>query len=191
MSETRETRETSWRDEARARVAGALRAVRDFPRPGVTFQDVAPALADAEAFAAAVALMREAATDLGATQVLGVDARGFALGAAVARDAGTGLLLARKPGKLPVVGARRGYTLEYGEAALELAPDGVAGERVVVVDDVLATGGTAEAAGWLVRALGGEVAGYAFLLEVPGLGGRARLAGSPVSVAVPEAGGGR
>lgn len=166
----------------REEVASKLRVVPGFPKEGIMFEDVTPVLADGRTFDLAATLVAEAVRGLpgGVSKVLGVDARGFIFGAMAALGCGCGFLMARKPGKLPVPGARRAYGLEYGRAELELSADGVRGERVAIVDDLLATGGTAEAAGALVRELGGEVAGYVFLVELSGLGGRERLGDAPV-----------
>jgi adenine phosphoribosyltransferase len=166
-------------DEPLARVAALIRDVPDFPEPGVVFRDITPVLADGEAFTdvavALAALVGEA--DL----VVGVEARGFLLGAAAALAAGTGVVPVRKAGKLPRVAASRTYDLEYGTATLELPADTVAaGTRVLVVDDVLATGGTAAAACDLVTSVGAEVVGFATMIELVALGGRARLGALPV-----------
>jgi adenine phosphoribosyltransferase len=166
-------------DNALARVAALVRAVPDFPEPGVLFRDITPVLADGEAFTAVAVALAALVGD--ADLVIGVEARGFLLGAAAALAAGSGLVPVRKAGKLPRVAASRSYALEYGTATLELPADTVApGSRVLVVDDVLATGGTAAAACDLVTAVGAEVVGFAAMIELVALGGRARLKALPV-----------
>ena len=162
-----------------------MRKVPDFPQPGVVFLDITPVLADARAFAAAVEWL--AGTFAGPVdKVVAIEARGFILGAPVAHVLGAGLVPVRKVGKLPSAKVTQGYTLEYGEAELEMHVDGlVAGDRALVVDDVVATGGTARATVELVRRAGASVIGLAALLEVPGLGGVDRLAGIDVKVMVP------
>ncbi len=161
------------------RVAGLVRDVPDHPHPGVLFRDITPVLADAEAF---TTVSTELAAMVGESDlVAGIEARGFLLGAAVALVAGTGVVPVRKAGKLPRVAAARSYELEYGTATLELAADTVPpGARVFVVDDVLATGGTAAAACALLADVGAEVIGFGALLELSALGGRDALAGIPV-----------
>jgi adenine phosphoribosyltransferase len=157
-----------------------VREVPDFPEPGVLFRDLGPVFAHAGAFRALVEGLAETLppdTDV----LLAVEARGFLLGAAVALLTGTGVAPLRKPGKTPVVADRASYALEYGTATLEL-PAGMlaAGQRVVVVDDVLATGGTAAAAAELADRAGAEVTGISVVLELGGLGGRDRLPGRTV-----------
>lgn len=154
-----------------------IREVPDFPTPGVGFKDITPLLADAAALKQSVvslaAWVRERDCDL----VLGPEARGFILGAAIAAEAGVGFLPARRPGKLPPETVSASYALEYGQNSLELHPELVQpGARVVIHDDVLATGGTVEAIAGLVRQLGGEVVGACFVIELTFLGGRDRLA---------------
>jgi adenine phosphoribosyltransferase len=155
-----------------------IREVQDFPTPGVGFKDVTPLLANPETLSQTVdelaAWVRGRRPDL----VLGAEARGFWLGSAIAVAAGVGFIPARRPGKLPPETVSARYVLEYGENSLELHPDLIpAGSRVVIHDDVLATGGTVEAICKLVTQLGGEVVGACFIIELSFLGGRERLAG--------------
>lgn len=166
-------------DPSLVRVLGLVRDVPDYPVPGVLFRDVTPVLADAEAFAA---VATELASLVGAADVVvGIEARGFLLGAAVAVIAGTGVVPVRKAGKLPRVACSRTYDLEYGTATLELPADTIApGARVFLVDDVLATGGTAAAACGLLGDAGAEVVGFGTLMELTALGGRDRLGPVPV-----------
>jgi adenine phosphoribosyltransferase len=166
-------------DPSLARIGGLVRDVPDYPTPGILFRDVTPVLADAEAFAA---VATELASRVGeADIVVGVEARGFLLGAAVAVIAGTGVVPVRKAGKLPRVAFSRTYDLEYGTATLELPAETVApGARAFVVDDVLATGGTAAAACALLADAGADVIGFGALLELTALGGRDRLGAIPV-----------
>lgn len=156
------------------RVAELVRSVPDYPQPGVLFRDITPVLADGESFATVTTELAAGAGQ--ADLVVGVEARGFLLGAAVALVAGVGTVPVRKAGKLPAVAASRSYNLEYGSATLEL-PAGVVepGIRVYVVDDVLATGGTATAACALLADVGAEVVGFGTLLELTALNGRAKL----------------
>ncbi|MBE9373381.1 adenine phosphoribosyltransferase [Saccharopolyspora sp. HNM0983] len=165
-------------DGALREAAALVREVPDFPEPGVLFRDIGPMLASGPALGAVVsALGRSAEFDV----VAGVEARGFLVGAAVAQAFGTGVIGLRKPGKLPAVADRIDYALEYGTAALELPADTLrAGQRVLVVDDVLATGGTLGAACSLVRQSGAEVAAAAVVLELTALRGRRNLPGEPV-----------
>lgn len=165
-------------DELR-RAAGLIREVPDFPEPGILFRDLSPMFADGPAFRAVIAGLAAVAPD--ADVVLGIEARGFLLGGGVAHAGGIGLVAARKPGKLPSVAHRVDYTLEYGTAALELPAGSVRpGQRVLLVDDVLATGGTVAAAAELVAHAGAEVAGVAVVMELAALGGRLRLPGQRV-----------
>lgn len=156
-------------------LARYLRDVPDFPTPGVLFKDITPMLADPVAFATAVE--RLATTAPGHIDaVVGIEARGFILGAPVAVRLGAGFIPVRKAGKLPGRVREVGYDLEYGHAVLAVHSDGLrAGQRVLVIDDVLATGGTAAAAVGLVRQLGAEPVALAVLLELAALGGRARV----------------
>ncbi|MEA2322174.1 MAG: adenine phosphoribosyltransferase [Solirubrobacteraceae bacterium] len=158
-----------------------VREIPDFPRPGIGFKDITPVLADPAGLDAAVTGLAEQARPLDVDILIGAEARGFLLGAALARDLGAGFVLARKPGKLPRETVRAEYLLEYGTDALELHSDAVShGARVLVHDDLLATGGTAKALCELVEQLGGTVVGCGFLIELTFLGGRERLAGYDV-----------
>jgi adenine phosphoribosyltransferase len=155
-----------------------IREVDDFPTPGVGFKDITPLLADPVALRQTIGDLAAWVSAKDADLVLGAEARGFILGAAVAAEAGAGFVPARRPGKLPpeTVGAR--YVLEYGENTLEVHPDLIpAGSRVVIHDDVLATGGTVEAIRGLVQQLGAEVVGACFIIELTFLGARERLDG--------------
>ena len=158
-------------------LASHLRDVPDFPEPGIVFKDVTPLLADAEAFRATVDAVADHATALGVDTVVGVEARGFIFAAAVAYRVGAGFVPVRKPGKLPWTTVSETYALEYGTDTLEVHDDALgASDTVLVVDDVLATGGTAAATCRLVERLGGRIAGLAFVVELGFLGGRAKLA---------------
>ncbi|TQM04128.1 adenine phosphoribosyltransferase [Pseudonocardia kunmingensis] len=157
-----------------ARVAELVRDVPDHPSPGILFRDITPVLADAAAFTVVTTELASLVGD--ADLVAGVEARGFLLAAAVAVVAGTGVVPVRKAGKLPRVAASRTYELEYGSATLELPADTIApGARVFLVDDVLATGGTAAAAVDLLTDVGATVVGFGTLLEITALDGRERL----------------
>jgi adenine phosphoribosyltransferase len=160
---------------------GYVRDIPDFPTPGIVFKDITPILASAEGLDAAVGALAALARNLSIDVVIGAEARGFLLGPALARELDAGFVLARKPGKLPHETVRAEYVLEYGTDALELHSDAVAaGARVLVHDDLLATGGTAKALCELVEQLNGEVVACAFLIELTFLNGRERLAGYDV-----------
>ncbi|WP_418276757.1 adenine phosphoribosyltransferase [Isoptericola jiangsuensis] len=165
-----------------AEVRALIRDVPDYPHPPVVFRDIMPLLADGAAFADVVdAFARLAEADGGVDVVAGMEARGFLLGAPLATRLGVGFLPLRKAGKLPPPVEREDYELEYGSASIEVRTGTLApGARVLVVDDVLATGGTAQAAARLVERCGGQVVALAFLLELGALGGRRRLAGHTV-----------
>jgi adenine phosphoribosyltransferase len=162
-------------------IADQVVDVPDFPQAGIVFKDLTPLFADGPAFAATIdAIVAHHGRD-GFDVVAGIEARGFMIAAAVAYASGVGLVPVRKVGKLPRQTLRETYALEYGEATLELHTDAfTAGQRVLVVDDVLATGGTAEATVRLVEAAGGVVTGLTVLLELAFLGGRDRLNSRPV-----------
>ena len=153
-----------------------VRDIPDFPRPGIVFKDITPLLLDAAALDQAVSELAALARPLSVDLVVAAEARGFILGAALARELGVGFVPARKPGKLPSETVSAEYVLEYGIDALEMHADALAGGiRVLVHDDLLATGGTAAAVCKLVEELGAVVAGCAFLVELSFLDGRARL----------------
>ncbi|WP_306320619.1 MULTISPECIES: adenine phosphoribosyltransferase [unclassified Streptomyces] len=153
-----------------------IRDVQDYPEPGVLFKDITPLLADPPAFTALTDTLAELCVRHGATKIVGLEARGFILGAPVAIRAGLGFIPVRKAGKLPGATLSQSYDLEYGSAEIEVhAEDLGADDRVMVIDDVLATGGTAEAAVRLIRRAGAEVAGCAVLMELGFLSGRERL----------------
>ena len=162
-----------------------VRDVPDFPKPGIVFKDIMPLLSGADGFADAVDALAAPWRGAGVQAVVAVEARGFILGAPLARALGAGFVPVRKPGKLPGRTLRRGYALEYGEDTLEIQADALPrGARVLLVDDVLATGGTLAAARGLIDALGAELAGGAVLIELTALGGRARWAnGAPLHAA--------
>ena len=155
---------------------GLIRHVPDFPKPGILFYDITTLLKDGNGFRQAVGCLIEPFREAQVDVVVGIESRGFILGAAVADRLRVGFIPVRKPGKLPSQTVRVSYDLEYGTDALEIHRDAVsAGERVLIVDDLLATGGTAAATVDLVRRSGGEILGLAFLIELEELNGRARL----------------
>jgi len=158
-----------------------IRHVPDFPKPGILFYDITTLLNDREGFRDTVAALAAPYREQGIEQVVGIESRGFILGAAVAGLLGSGFVPIRKPGKLPSKAFREDYALEYGTDGLEIHEDAVTrGQRVLVVDDVLATGGTAKAAASLIRRLGAELVGLSFLIELNFLRGRDRLTGDEV-----------
>ena len=168
-------------DRVAAAVDAGVRDVADFPTPGIVFKDITPLLADPAGFATVVAAFAALAESVGADAIAGIEARGFMLAAPAATQARLPFWPVRKAGKLPGEVLRREYALEYGTAALELHADVVSrGNRVLVVDDVLATGGTARAACELLEEAGAHVAAFAVLLELGSLTGRARLGDRPV-----------
>jgi adenine phosphoribosyltransferase len=154
----------------------AIRDVPDFPKPGILFKDITPLLLDPGRFRRAVELMAAPFAGSDVRRVVSIESRGFLLGAPIALALEAGLVPIRKPGKLPAARGRVEYALEYGTDALEMHRDAVGqGDRVLIVDDVLATGGTAEAAAKLVRAHAAQVVGFTFLIELDFLKGRNRL----------------
>ncbi|MGH3457925.1 adenine phosphoribosyltransferase [Aeromicrobium sp.] len=168
--------------EAAALIERWVRPIPDWPEPGVTFRDITPLLAEPAAFATVVDAMVAAGEELGPVDaVLGIEARGFIVGAPVALRLGAGFVPVRKTGKLPHETLSASYALEYGEATIEIHADALeAGDRVLLVDDVLATGGTLEATAALVAEAGATVAGHLVAIELPALGGRSRLGEVPL-----------
>lgn len=164
------------REALAERLRAAIRDVPDFPKPGIVFRDITPILSDAELFTHMTLALAAPFADAAITHVAAVEARGFILGAPVAQALGAAFVPVRKPGKLPSATVRESYALEYGTDALEVHADAfAAGSRVLIVDDVLATGGTAAAACRLVERAGGTVTGLTFLMEIALLGGRSAL----------------
>ena len=159
------------------RIHSRIRDIPDFPKPGILFKDITPVLSDPLALKEAVDLLSAPFVDEGLTAVVGMEARGFIFGALVAQTLGVGFVPLRKPGKLPATVRSIAYDLEYGSATLEVHADALnSDDRVLIVDDLLATGGTAAASCQLVEALGASVAALAFMVELKGLGGRQKLA---------------
>ena len=180
---------TSCSPEVRELLLSRIKDVPDYPKPGVMFKDITPLLADPKAFAALTDALAELAVRYGATKIVGLEARGFILAAPVAVQAGIGFVPVRKAGKLPGATLAQSYELEYGTAEIEVhAEDLTTGDKVMVIDDVLATGGTAGASLELIRRAGAEVAGVAVLMELSFLPGRAQLtdalAGAPLDALI-------
>jgi adenine phosphoribosyltransferase len=174
-------------DDLTGHLERLIRDVPDFPKPGIMFKDISPLLADHAGLSAVVRALAAAAVDGEGEplvdKVVGIEARGFILGAPVALTLGAGFVPVRKAGKLPGRTHRVAYALEYGEAVLEVHADAIMpGERVLIVDDVLATGGTVAATRTLVETCGGEVVGAAVVMELSFLPGRETLAGIPLTV---------
>ena len=160
-----------------------IRDVPDFPKPGIVFKDITPLLGHPEALAQAITAISAAHRGQGITKVVGIESRGFIIAPAVAMQLGAGFVPIRKPGKLPWKAIRQSYGLEYGSDTVEIHEDSVtADDRVLMVDDVLATGGTMEAAMTLVRKVGGAIVGSAFLIDLAFLGGSRRIGGPVFSV---------
>jgi adenine phosphoribosyltransferase len=163
------------------RLRGAIRDVPDFPKPGILFKDITPILGDAALFGETVEALAAPFRSSSVSKVLGIESRGFLFGPSLAALLGAGFVPARKPGKLPRETARESYDLEYGTDSLEIHRDAFAPrEQVLVVDDLLATGGTAAAAARLAEKLGAEVVGLAFVIELMFLEGRSKLPGRRV-----------
>jgi len=166
-------------------IESLIRAIPDFPIPGILFRDITPLLQDPSGFRAAIDLFVERFRDEKIDLVVAIEARGYLFGAPLAYLLGAGFVPVRKPGKLPSTKYSESYALEYGTNALEIHDDAVGrGQRVVVIDDLLATGGTAAATARLLEKLGAQVVGFAFLIELAALGGRAALEGHEVTTFV-------
>lgn len=164
-----------------AEMESFVRVIPDFPIPGILFRDITPLLHDKRAFAAAIDMIAGAFVDAKIDHVVAIEARGYILGAPIAYKLGAGFVPVRKPGKLPYEKINVDYALEYGTNTLEMHKDALsAGDRVLLVDDLLATGGTAAATRTLLETLGANVVGIAFLIELTALGGRSKLEGADV-----------
>jgi adenine phosphoribosyltransferase len=162
-------------------IEALIREIPDFPIPGILFRDITPLLKDKQGFKQAIDLFVARFKDAGVDYVVGIESRGYIFGAPLAYAIGAGYIPVRKPGKLPYQKISESYALEYGTNSLEIHSDALSqGDRVVVVDDLLATGGTAAATGRLLQRLGAHIVGYAFMIELAGLNGRAALPGAEV-----------
>lgn len=158
-----------------------IRDVPDFPKPGIVFKDITPLLNDKGAFRYAIFEMRRLVAGKEIDKVVGIESRGFIIGSVLAHELGVGFVPVRKKGKLPAATVRQEYALEYGTDAVEMHKDAISsGEKVLIVDDLLATGGTSAATASLVEMLGGKIAGFCFLVELNFLRGREKLAGYDV-----------
>jgi adenine phosphoribosyltransferase len=171
-----ETKQTE--NELERRVKGLVRDVPDYPKPGILFKDITPVLANASVFAAATDSMADAFADGNISHVVAIESRGFILGGPVAQRLGAGFIPVRKPGKLPSPTRNERYELEYGSDVLEVHADACGeGDRILIVDDVLATGGTADATRRLIESLAATVVGFSFLITLSFLSGQQRLLG--------------
>lgn len=165
-----------------ARLKAAIRDIPDFPKPGILFKDITPILQDATLMRDLTGYLANAFKEQGIDAVVGMESRGFIFGTPLAMALGIAFVPARKPGKLPYERVSESYALEYGTATLDMHVDGIRpGQKVLIVDDLLATGGTAAATARLVEKLGGQVVGYAFVVELDFLNGRKPLGGVPVT----------
>ncbi len=163
------------------RIRARIRDIPDFPKPGILFKDITPVIQDPECLRLSVEHLVRPFVDQGITAVVGMEARGFIFGSLVAWELDVGFVPLRKPGKLPYEVKSISYDLEYGSAALEVHTDAVGpGDRVLIIDDLLATGGTARASCELIESLGAEVAACGFIVELDALGGRDQLGGRPI-----------
>jgi len=165
-----------------AELRSLIRAIPDFPKPGILFRDITPLIKDARGFKAAVDMLASPFRDQNIDYVVAIEARGYLVGAPLAHILSAGLIPVRKPGKLPYDTLKADYALEYGTNTLEVHSDALGkGARVLIADDLLATGGTARATKNLVEQLGGHVVGFAFLIELTELEGRRKLGDTPVT----------
>lgn len=171
-------------EERMQRILSRIRDVPDFPKPGILFKDVTPLIGDGPAFRLVTDLLEERIDGKMPEMIVGIESRGFIFGAALAERLGVGFVPVRKPGKLPYKTTRETYALEYGTDALEMHEDAVEKRRCLIVDDLLATGGTAAATARLVEKQGGIVEGFAFVIELDFLKGRERLGGRTVHALV-------
>ncbi|KMV30664.1 adenine phosphoribosyltransferase [Photobacterium swingsii] len=166
-----------------ALIKNSIKSIQDYPKPGILFRDVTSLMEDPAAYRATMAVLIEKYKDQGITKVIGTEARGFLFGAPLALELGVGFVPVRKPGKLPREVIGESYELEYGQDTLEIHVDAInEGDKVLLVDDLLATGGTIEATTKLVRRLGGNVEDAAFVINLPDIGGEARLKGLGLNV---------
>ncbi|EAS64084.1 MULTISPECIES: adenine phosphoribosyltransferase [Photobacterium] len=164
-------------------IKNSIQSIQDYPKPGILFRDVTSLMEQPEAYRATIAILAEKYKDQGITKIIGTEARGFLFGAPLALELGVGFVPVRKPGKLPREVIAESYELEYGKDTLEIHKDAIKpGDRVLLVDDLLATGGTIEATTNLVRRLGGIVDDAAFVINLPDIGGEARLQGLGLNV---------
>ena len=162
-------------------LATLIRPIPDFPKPGILFRDITPLLAHPQGLQATIDQLADACAALTPDLILGIESRGFIFGTPLADRLGVGFIPARKPGKLPAATYSAEYALEYGTDRLELHQDAIApGQRVLVIDDLIATGGTAAAVAQLVATAGGTLAGFGFIIELTGLGGRVKLPDVPI-----------
>ncbi|OBT15892.1 adenine phosphoribosyltransferase [Vibrio sp. UCD-FRSSP16_10] len=169
--------------EKQALVKASIKSITDYPKPGILFRDVTSLMEDAQAYKASIEMFIERYQGMGFTKVVGTEARGFLFGAPLALELGIGFVPVRKPGKLPRETISQSYELEYGTDVLEIHTDAIVeGDKVLVVDDLLATGGTIEATTKLIRQLGGEVEHAAFVINLPEIGGDKRIAKMGIEV---------
>lgn len=169
-------------EQTRQLIKDSIKTIADYPKQGILFRDVTSMLEVPEAFAASIRLIVDRYRDQGFTKVVGTESRGFIFGAPVALEMGVGFVPVRKPGKLPREVISESYALEYGTDTLEMHVDAIVpGDKVLVIDDLLATGGTIEATAKLIRRLGGEVTDAAFIINLPDLGGQKRLEGMGIN----------